>query len=372
MASTTEEQIHQKFVEFGKLEKVKKICDYAFVHYSTREDAVAAKESMDGEEFDGSLLAISWAKPVDKEQRQLAKNFGKTFYDGVPIYPSVNNVSGGGSGGEKVPRSPTSTQAVVPPVNSMYPLQISPFFKRTHLGSYVDRIPSSGNTRPQSCRRYALPPTTLPLSPVAKPFFPPSQGSPPAIPLPPPQSSSFGMSPVMIHAVADSLTSSGVYIKRHSVEVLEDICTRSNWASPQYNLIELNCNSGMTPFYIQKVSIPGLSQHQFQSTKLCSSADEAKALAAENALYHLGLSFLPEGFTVSLPSPHFSSHISSMSASVNDPTKPPPPPLPGAIPPPGGVRQPIGVVYGSPPPPPFFNEFHANRSIYSLSEVYPY
>ena len=48
MVSTTEEQIHQKFVEFGKLEKVKKIRDYAFVHYSTREDAVAAKESMDG------------------------------------------------------------------------------------------------------------------------------------------------------------------------------------------------------------------------------------------------------------------------------------------------------------------------------------
>ena len=48
MVSTTEEQIRQKFVEFGKLEKVKKIHYYAFVHYSTREDAVAAKESMDG------------------------------------------------------------------------------------------------------------------------------------------------------------------------------------------------------------------------------------------------------------------------------------------------------------------------------------
>ena len=48
-----------------------------------------------GEEFDGSLLAISWAKPVDKKQRQLAKNFGKTFYDGVTTYPSVNDVSGG-------------------------------------------------------------------------------------------------------------------------------------------------------------------------------------------------------------------------------------------------------------------------------------
>ena len=87
----------------------------------------------------------------------------------------------------------------------------------------MDRIPSSGNTRPQSCRRYTLPPTTLPLSPVAKPFLPPLQGSPPAIPLPPPQSSSFGMSPVMIHAVADPLTSSGVYMKRHSVEVYIDV-----------------------------------------------------------------------------------------------------------------------------------------------------
>ena len=75
--------------------------------------------------------------------------------------------------------------------------------ERTHLGSYVDRIPSSGNTRPQSCQRYALPPTTLP---VAKPFFPP-----------PPQSSPFGT------LVANPVTSSGVYMKKHAVEVKIDV-----------------------------------------------------------------------------------------------------------------------------------------------------
>ena len=99
-----------------------------------------------GEEFDGSLLSMSWAKPVEKQQ---AKNFGKSFYGGVAMYQ-------GGSGGEMVPRSPTSTQ--------------------------------DGNMHPQLCRLYALPPTTLPLWPV---FSPPPLPPPPPPP-PPPQSSPFG------------------------------------------------------------------------------------------------------------------------------------------------------------------------------------
>ncbi|XP_065831692.1 lysine-specific demethylase 3A-like isoform X2 [Oscarella lobularis] len=90
---------------------------------------------------------MSWAKPVEKQQ---AKNFGKSFYGGVAMYQ-------GGSGGEMVPRSPTSTQ--------------------------------DGNMHPQLCRLYALPPTTLPLWPV---FPPPPLPPPPPPPPPPPQSSPFG------------------------------------------------------------------------------------------------------------------------------------------------------------------------------------
>ena len=42
---TTEEMIKEKFAEFGTVEKVQKIRDYAFVHLSSREEAVKAKET---------------------------------------------------------------------------------------------------------------------------------------------------------------------------------------------------------------------------------------------------------------------------------------------------------------------------------------
>ena len=37
---TTEEMLKEKFEEYGKVERVKKIKDYAFVHYEERDEAV--------------------------------------------------------------------------------------------------------------------------------------------------------------------------------------------------------------------------------------------------------------------------------------------------------------------------------------------
>ena len=41
---TTEEMIKAAFEEFGTVERVKKIKDYAFVHYDDREDAVKVRQ----------------------------------------------------------------------------------------------------------------------------------------------------------------------------------------------------------------------------------------------------------------------------------------------------------------------------------------
>ncbi len=45
MLSTTEEHIKEKFetIKKGSVERVKKLKDYAFVHFKEREDAVNAK-----------------------------------------------------------------------------------------------------------------------------------------------------------------------------------------------------------------------------------------------------------------------------------------------------------------------------------------
>lgn len=54
MLSTSELQILDAFSAYGVVERVKKIKDYAFVHFQSREEAHAAMGAMNGE------LALWW------------------------------------------------------------------------------------------------------------------------------------------------------------------------------------------------------------------------------------------------------------------------------------------------------------------------
>lgn len=99
----TEEILEKAFSQFGKLERVKKLKDYAFVHFEERDAAVKvttrssaqtrpfgpghikicvfvqALDEMNGEELEGEPIEIVFAKPPDqkkkerKAQRQAAK-----------------------------------------------------------------------------------------------------------------------------------------------------------------------------------------------------------------------------------------------------------------------------------------------------------
>ncbi|KAM6221444.1 RNA-binding protein 47 isoform 2-T2 [Rhynchocyon petersi] len=70
MIETSEDTIKKSFGQFnpGCVERVKKIRDYAFVHFTSREDAVLAMNNLNGTELEGSCLEVTLAKPVDKEQ----------------------------------------------------------------------------------------------------------------------------------------------------------------------------------------------------------------------------------------------------------------------------------------------------------------
>ena len=48
MLTTTEAQIEEVFSKFALVERVKKIRDYAFVHFHSKEDAHIAMEAMNG------------------------------------------------------------------------------------------------------------------------------------------------------------------------------------------------------------------------------------------------------------------------------------------------------------------------------------
>ncbi|XP_015201247.2 RNA-binding protein 47 isoform X4 [Lepisosteus oculatus] len=70
MIETSEETIRKIFSQFnpGCVERVKKIRDYAFVHFTGRDDAVNAMDKLNGSEVEGSCIEVTLAKPVDKEQ----------------------------------------------------------------------------------------------------------------------------------------------------------------------------------------------------------------------------------------------------------------------------------------------------------------
>ncbi|CAF3611475.1 unnamed protein product [Rotaria sordida] len=70
MMNTTEEQIKEIFQRFksNSVERVKKLKDYAFVHFKERDDALHAMNLMNGREIDGSIVEVTLAKPVDKNQ----------------------------------------------------------------------------------------------------------------------------------------------------------------------------------------------------------------------------------------------------------------------------------------------------------------
>ena len=66
MLSTSEETLRQEFSRFkpGCVERVKKLTDYAFVHYRCRDDAVTALSLMNGAHIDGAVVEVTLAKPA--------------------------------------------------------------------------------------------------------------------------------------------------------------------------------------------------------------------------------------------------------------------------------------------------------------------
>lgn len=70
-ASLTEEKLRESFEQFGKVDRVKKIKDYAFVHFEDRQQALAAMNQLNRQNVGGSELEISLAKPPsDKKKKE--------------------------------------------------------------------------------------------------------------------------------------------------------------------------------------------------------------------------------------------------------------------------------------------------------------
>ncbi|XP_036146571.1 heterogeneous nuclear ribonucleoprotein R isoform X8 [Monomorium pharaonis] len=67
----SEEKLKESFEQYGKIERVKKIKDYAFIHFEDRDNAVKAMNELNGKEMGGSHIEVSLAKPPsDKKKKE--------------------------------------------------------------------------------------------------------------------------------------------------------------------------------------------------------------------------------------------------------------------------------------------------------------
>ncbi|VDM29713.1 unnamed protein product, partial [Toxocara canis] len=93
--AVTEEQLKEMFAAHGEVDHVKKIKDYAFVHFNERDPAVKAMEALNGTVLEGVPIEISLAKPQSDKKKVLrgrGRGFGGPRGGGFGDY-------GGGFGG---------------------------------------------------------------------------------------------------------------------------------------------------------------------------------------------------------------------------------------------------------------------------------
>ncbi|CAL8085721.1 unnamed protein product [Calicophoron daubneyi] len=99
MLHTTEEALRDHFNRAvgscDAVERVKKIRDYAFVHFRDRMQAAAALRQLDGTTFEGSQIEVTWAKPVDKNDGfRLSRNSNSGLTPSLTTVPNYMTNSG--------------------------------------------------------------------------------------------------------------------------------------------------------------------------------------------------------------------------------------------------------------------------------------
>ncbi|XP_038629039.1 APOBEC1 complementation factor isoform X5 [Scyliorhinus canicula] len=281
MLPTSEEAIEKEFnsIKPGIVERVKKIRDYAFVHFVTREDAINAMNRMNGKVLDGSPIEVTLAKPVDKDsyvrytrgtggrgallQGEYTYTLGQVYdpaaaYLGAPVFyapqayaaiPNLRFPNKGHLSARGMIRAPSVRGAA-----GVRGLGGRGYLAYTGIGRGYAGYHVKTDKRQEEKLYDLLPGMELtPTNPV-------------------------------------TLKPQGM---KHSSQILEDICQKNSWGQPVYQL-----HSAIGPdqrqLFVYKITIPALANQYtniqpFTPPKLCTAVEEAKSYAAEHVLQILGL-----------------------------------------------------------------------------------
>ncbi|XP_013803661.2 APOBEC1 complementation factor [Apteryx mantelli] len=312
MLSTTEETIEKEFnnIKQGAVERVKKIRDYAFVHFNKREDAVEAMKALNGKVLDGSPIEVTLAKPVDKDsyvrytrgtggrgtmlQGEYTYAFGHVYdpataYLGAPVFyapqayaaiPNLHFPASKGLTNRSIIRPPSVREIYMNvPVGAagVRGLGGRGYLAYTGLGRGYQ---VKGEKRGED-KLYDLLP---------------------------------GMELTPMNHV--TLKPQGIKL---APQILEEICQKNNWGQPVYQLHSA-IGQDQRQLFLYKITIPALASqnpaiHPFTPPKLSAYIDEAKTYAAEYALQTLGIP--TEGTEVPPAAPAFPGYtIANAAATV--------------------------------------------------------
>ncbi|NXQ34751.1 A1CF factor, partial [Alaudala cheleensis] len=312
MLSTTEETIEKEFnsIKPGAVERVKKIRDYAFVHFNKREHAVEAMKALNGKVLDGSPIEVTLAKPVDKDsyvrytrgtggrapalQGDYTYTLGHLYdpaaaYLGTPVFyapqayaaiPNLHFPAAKGLGNRSLLRPPS--------VREIYMnVPVGAAGVRGLGGRGYLAFPSLG-------RGYHL------------------KGDKRA------EDKLYDLLPGMELTPMNHVTLKPQGIKL-APQILEEICQKNNWGQPVYQLHSA-IGQDQRQLFLYKITIPALASqnptiHPFTPPKLSAYIDEAKTYAAEYTLQTLGIPV--EGAEVPPAAPAFPGYtIANAAAAV--------------------------------------------------------
>ncbi|KAK2530790.1 A1cf [Columba guinea] len=311
MLSTTEETIEKEFnnIKPGAVERVKKIRDYAFVHFNKREDAVEAMKALNGKVLDGSPIEVTLAKPVDKDsyvrytrgtggrgtmlQAEYTYAFGHMYdpaaaYLGAPVFyapqayaaiPNLHFPATKGLSNRSIIRPPSIREIYMNvPVGAagVRGLGGRGYLAYTGLGRGYQL---KGEKRGED-KLYDLLP---------------------------------GMELTPMNHV--TLKPQGIKL---APQILEEICQKNNWGQPVYQLHSA-VGQDQRQLFLYKVTIPALASqnpniHPFTPPKLSAYIDEAKTYAAEYTLQTLGIP--TEGAEVPPAAPAFPGYTIANAAGT--------------------------------------------------------
>ncbi|OXB75333.1 UNVERIFIED_CONTAM: hypothetical protein H355_008639 [Colinus virginianus] len=311
MLSTTEETIEKEFnnIKQGAVERVKKIRDYAFVHFNKREDAVDAMKALNGKVLDGSPIEVTLAKPVDKDsyvrytrgtggrgamlQGEYTYAFGHVYdpaatYLGAPVfyapqaYAAIPNLHFPATKG-------LSSRSIIRP----------PSIREIYMNVPV----GAAGVRGLGGRGYLV------YTGLGRgyQFKGEKRGEDKLYDLLP------GMELTPMNHV--TLKPQGIKL---APQILEEICQKNNWGQPVYQLHSA-IGQDQRQLFLYKITIPALASqnptiHPFTPPKLSAYIDEAKTYAAEYTLQTLGIP--TEGAEVPSAAPAFPGYTIANAATT--------------------------------------------------------